>query len=254
ESFIERAFDRGEFGEGGSRVLMEEALAGEELSFIVLADGHTFLPLVPTRDHKRALDGDEGPNTGGMGAFSDDQIISGDVGRQILENIVRPTMAGLAKDGYIYRGFLYFGLMLTKEGPKVLEFNCRLGDPETQAIVARMDFDLGAALASAADGKLATFEMKWKPGASICVVIASGGYPGAYETGKEITGLSEAAAVPGVAIYHAGTTLKGGRFYTSGGRVLGVTAAGSDLKQARDRAYDAAKRIKFAKMHYRNDI
>ena len=208
--FADRVLEKKEFGSDPAKLLIEEALVGDELSFIVLADGHDFAPLVPTRDHKRAFDGDQGPNTGGMGAYSCEGIISENTEIEILEDVVRPTMAALTNEGWTYRGFLYFGLMLTANGPKVLEFNCRLGDPETQAIVARMDFDLGEVLMAAAEGDLRTGDIKWRRGASICVVMASGGYPGKYEAGQEIHGLEKAASLPGIMVFHAGTRRRKG--------------------------------------------
>ncbi len=211
-------------------------------------------PCVPARDHKRALDHDEGANTGGMGAYSTDGIISAELERQIIDTVVRPTFEGLAADGLTYRGFLYFGLMLTREGPKVLEFNCRLGDPETQAIVARMDFDLAEALAATTDGTLNRVQLQWHPGASLCVVMASGGYPGSYEVGKKIEGLVDAATTPNVAVFHAATEYKRRSYYTCSGRVLGVTAAGATLSAARDAAYQAASKIRFDGVRYRRDI
>ena len=253
-SFVARVMEKREFGDGGARLLIEEALSGSELSYIILTDGQHFVSLVPTRDHKRVFDGDQGPNTGGMGAYSSDGIIPRELEEQILQTIVRPTLHGLSQDGQAYQGFLYFGLMLTPSGPKMLEFNCRLGDPETQAIVARMDFDLAEALAATAEGRLNRVRIAWKAGASICVVIASRGYPGNYQAGCEITGLDEAAAVPGAAVFHAGTKLDGRSYYTCSGRVLGVTAAGPSLDAARHTAYQAVKKIQFAGVHYRTDI
>jgi phosphoribosylamine---glycine ligase len=252
--FADRVLAKREFGDGGGRLLVEEALEGKELSFIVLCDGRDFLPLVPTRDHKRAFDGDLGPNTGGMGAYSCDGIISPSIEAEIRERVVEPTMAALASDGCTYRGFLYFGLMLTSAGPKVLEFNCRLGDPETQAIVARMDFDLGAVLTAMAEGKLGAQELNWRPGASVCVVIASGGYPGDYTAGKEVDGLEKAASMPGVSVFHAGTRREVDNYYTSSGRVLGVTAVGETLEAARRTVYDAVRSVRFSGCHYRTDI
>ena len=252
--FADRVLGKREFGEGGGRLLIEEALEGNELSFIVVSDGRDFVPLVPTRDHKRAFEGDRGPNTGGMGAYSCDGVVSLAMEAEIRRQIVEPTFAALEREGCAYRGFLYFGLMQTSNGPKVLEFNCRLGDPETQAIVARMDFDLAEVLAATAEGKLAKQALKWRPGASICVVMASGGYPGNYATGKEIHGLERASAMPGVAVFHAGTKREGEHYYTSSGRVLGVTAVGDTLDEARRTAYDAVGRIQFSDCHYRRDI
>ena len=252
--FIERAMEKKELGAGGKRIMLEETLEGEELSFILLTDGERYATLVPTRDHKRVFDNNEGPNTGGMGAYSSDELLPDDLRRVIMSAIIEPTMKGLAADGIRYQGFLYVGLMLTKEGPKVLEFNCRLGDPETQAIAARMDFDLAEVLSEVAAGKLHPQKLKWKAGASACVVLASGGYPGMFETGKEIRGLREAAAIPGVKVLHAGTKRDDDKLVTSGGRVLGVTAVGSSLEMALQKAYEAAAKIQFQGMHYRRDI
>jgi phosphoribosylamine--glycine ligase len=252
--FADRILEKREFGQGSGRLLIEEALEGKELSFIVLSDGRDFVPLVPTRDHKRVFDGDRGPNTGGMGAYSYDGIVSPAVEADIRGQIVEPTFTALEGDGCAYRGFLYFGLILTSSGPKVLEFNCRLGDPETQAIVARMDFDLAELLAAITERKLASQRLNWRPGASICVVLASGGYPGDFATGKEIHGLERASAIPGVAVFHAGTKRQGDVYYTSSGRVLGVTAVGDTLDAARRTAYDAVGCIQFTDFHYRRDI
>jgi phosphoribosylamine---glycine ligase len=252
--FIVRTLEAREFGNGGTRLLMEEALTGPELSYIVLSDGHDFVSMVPTRDHKRALDGDQGANTGGMGAYSSDDIISPELDREILRTIVRPTIEALGGSGLVYRGFLYFGLMLTADGPKVLEFNCRLGDPETQALICRVDFDLAEVLAATAEGRLRDAKIAWKPGASICVVMSSGGYPGSFNTGMTISGLEEAAAVPGAVVFHAGTRRNNSCYYTCGGRVLGVSARGANLSEARQIVYAAAARIQFAGAHYRRDI
>jgi phosphoribosylamine--glycine ligase len=252
--FIERMMVKNELGPGGKRILLEETLEGDELSFIILTDGQRYAPLVPTRDHKRVFDGNQGPNTGGMGAYSTDDLLPEDLRKTLISTIVEPTLRGLAADGIPYQGFLYIGLMLTKSGPQVLEFNCRLGDPETQAIVARMDFDLAEVLADVAAGRLQASKLKWKPGASACVVLASGGYPGKFETGKRIDGLTDVQQITGVKILHAGTRLSEGKLLTSGGRVLGVTAAGRTLEDALAIVYKAAARIRFEGMHYRKDI
>ncbi len=254
EDFIDRAMDTNELGAGGKRLLLEEGLEGEELSFIVLTDGQRYAPLVPTRDHKRVFDADRGPNTGGMGAYSTDELLPPKLHKEILESIVEPTMQGLASEGILYQGFLYIGLMLTASGPKVLEFNCRLGDPETQAIVARMDFDLAQVLAELASGILEPARLKWKPGASVCVVMASGGYPGKFATGKKIEGLTDAERITGVKVFHAGTVRDGGSIVTSGGRVLGVTAAADSVERALAAVYQAAAKIHFEGVHYRKDI
>jgi len=252
--FLDRLIDGQELGAGGQRVMLEQALQGEELSFIILNDGQRFAPLVPTRDHKKAFDGNEGPNTGGMGAYSSDELLPADLKTTILANVVEPTIRGLAADGIRYQGFLYFGLMLTKSGPQVLEFNCRLGDPEAQAIIARMDFDLAEVLADTAAGRLDPAKLRWKPGASVCLVLASGGYPGKFATGKLIDGLTDLATDTGVKVLHAGTRLIGDSIVTSGGRVLGVTAARPTLAEAVATVYVTAERIQFEGMHYRRDI
>ena len=254
EDFICRAIDASEFGDGGKRVLLEEALEGEELSFIVVTDGQRYAPLVPTRDHKRVFDGNQGPNTGGMGAYSADELLPASLRREIVEAIVEPTLSGLANEGIGYQGFLYIGLMLTREGPKVLEFNCRLGDPETQAIVARMDFDLAQVLSELAAGILEPARLQWKLGASVCVVMASGGYPGKFASGKKISGLTDAEHVSGVKVFHAGTARQGESIVTAGGRVLGVTAADASIDKALGSVYQAAARIHFEGAHYRRDI
>jgi phosphoribosylamine--glycine ligase len=253
-AFIERLMDKHEFGDAGNVVLLEEALEGEELSYIVLTDGETVLPLVPTQDHKRAFDGDRGPNTGGMGAYSTDGMISSALEMTIFETIVHPTIRGLAADGLRYTGFLYFGLMLTPDGPRVLEFNCRMGDPETQAIVMRMDFDLAEACLRAASGKLGGFSLKWHPGASACVVIASAGYPESYQQGKKITGLDSAKAGTEAAIFHAGTKREGNDYHTSGGRVLGASAKASNLESALKKCYYICSTIAFDDSFFRSDI
>jgi phosphoribosylamine--glycine ligase len=252
--FIERVMEKDELGAGGRRILLEETLEGDELSFILLTDGERSASLVPTRDHKRAFDNNEGPNTGGMGAYSSDELLPEALRQTIQTTIVEPTLRGLAKDGLRYQGFLYVGLMLTKQGPKVLEFNCRLGDPETQAIAARMDFRLAEVLADVAAERLEPAKLKWKRGASACVVLASGGYPGKFESGKEIKGLAEAGQIPDVKVLHAGTRRKGDAIVTSGGRVLGVTATGDSLAMALQKSYQAAGKIHFDGMHYRKDI
>ncbi|HVB99443.1 MAG TPA: phosphoribosylamine--glycine ligase [Candidatus Dormibacteraeota bacterium] len=253
-AFVKRLMEDKEFGDSGSSILLEEALQGEELSFIVLSDGQHILPLVPARDHKRALDGDQGPNTGGMGAFSAEGMISQDLEKEILQKVVRPTLDGMAREGSPYIGFLYCGLMLTGRGPEVLEFNCRMGDPECQAIVARMEFDLAEVLQAACRGELGHVNARWRSGASVCVVLASGGYPGHYETDKLIEGLEEAGRIPDVVVFHAATRMRDQGYRSAGGRVLGVTAVGPDLEAATRRAYQAAARIRFGGVYYRKDI
>jgi phosphoribosylamine---glycine ligase len=254
KEFIERLTNGGEFGDAGKRVLLEEGLDGKELSYIILTDGKNFISLAPTRDHKRAFDNDEGPNTGGMGTYSTDGMLTRELEEQILERIVQPTLAGLRKEGMEYRGFIFFGLMLTKDGPKVLEYNCRLGDPETQAILLRADFDFAAACMDAARGRLDGSSAKWARGASVCVVLAAEGYPSSPVLGKPIIGLEEAEKVSHVAVFHAGTRREGDNYYTSGGRILGVAAVGGSLEAAHAAAYDAASRITIPGAHYRKDI
>jgi len=252
--FINRLMSSSEFGEAGKQVLLEEALAGQELSYIILTDGTNFIPMPPARDHKRAYDDDRGPNTGGMGAYSTDSILPLALEREIVRTIVQPTLAGLRAEGIPYRGFLYFGLMLTANGPKVLEYNCRLGDPETEAVLPRANFELAKACHLAATGTLEGFEANWHRGASMCVVIASEGYPASPKTGLPILGLDDAAQVPGAVVFHAGTKKDGSIFRTTGGRVLIVSARGEDLARASRIAYDAARKIKIDGSFYRHDI
>jgi phosphoribosylamine--glycine ligase len=254
KDFVERAMEKNELGPGGKRILLEETLEGDELSFILLTDGKRYAPLVPTRDHKRVFDGNQGPNTGGMGAYSTDALLPDELRETIRSTIVEPTLDGLAADGIPYQGFLYIGLMLTKSGPKVLEFNCRLGDPEAQAILARLDCDLAEILSDVDKGRLEPSKLLWKPGASACVVLTSGGYPGKFEHGKRIEGLTSAELITGVKVLHAGTKLAGDCVVTNGGRVLGVTAAASMIEGALASAYEAASKIHFEGMHYRKDI
>jgi phosphoribosylamine---glycine ligase len=252
--FIEKLFAGGEFGDAGKRVLYEQALAGRELSYIILTDGENFISLVPTRDHKRAYDDDLGPNTGGMGTYSSDEMLPREAEDEILSKIVRPTLAGLRKEGIPYCGFIFFGLMLTKDGPKVLEYNCRLGDPEAQSILLRANFDFAQACMDAANGELNRSLPKWFPGASACVVIASEGYPEKPIVGRKISGIAEAGGVEGAVVFHSGTKRESGSYLTTGGRVLGVAAQGNSLDEATSRAYDAVSRIGIAGSHYRSDI
>jgi len=254
KDFVERVMEKNELGPGGRRTLLEETLEGEELSFIILTDGNRYAPLLPTRDHKRVFDRNQGPNTGGMGAYSTDELLPDDLLETIRSTIVEPTLLGLAADGIRYQGFLYIGLMLTNSGPKVLEFNCRLGDPEAQAILARLEFDLAEVLSDVAEGRLDPSKLHWKPGASACVVLTSGGYPGEFQYSKRIEGLTAAEQITGVKVLHAGTKLAGQALVTNGGRVLGVTAAAASLEAALASAYEAASRIHFEGMHYRKDI
>ena len=243
------------FGEAGHRVVIEEYLEGEEASFIVMADGRHVLPMATSQDHKRVGDGDTGPNTGGMGAYSPAPVVTPEVHRRIMQEVIEPTVAGMAKDGRPYVGFLYAGLMITPEGaPKVIEFNCRFGDPETQPIMLRMQSDLVKHCLAALDGRLDQEETAWDPRASLGVVLAAGGYPGNYTKGLPISGLPTEEE-PDRKVFHAGTALNPeGVVVTNGGRVLCVTALGESVRQARDRAYELAGQIHWDGMFYRKDI
>jgi phosphoribosylamine--glycine ligase len=241
-------------GDAGIRVVLEEYLEGDELSFLVLSDGERIAPLVAAQDHKRVGDGDTGPNTGGMGAYSTPAIIDDQMRGWLVNHIAKPVVGGMKEEGAEYKGLLYCGLMMTARGPMVLEFNCRFGDPETQPILVRLESDLLEALEASIQGRVSDGDFKWSNDASVCVVMASGGYPGAFETGKKITGLDAAGAVDGVKVFHAGTTKRDGQFYTSGGRVLGVTARAADLRNAVERAYEACGKISFDGAYYRRDI
>jgi phosphoribosylamine--glycine ligase len=241
-------------GSAGEKVVLEEALTGEELSFIVLTDGRAILPLVPTQDHKAVFDNDQGPNTGGMGAYSEDLILDEPLRAEIIRSIVAPTLVGMAVEGTPYQGFLYCGLMLTSQGPKVLEYNVRMGDPEAQPIVMRLRSDLAELLVALSEDRLATLEPHWSPNPSVCVVLASRGYPGKPEQGKVITGIDAAETRGGVKVFHAGTKFQDFHLLSTGGRVLGVTATAEDLPRAIARAYSAASKINFEGMHFRRDI
>jgi len=241
-------------GDAGSRVVLEECLVGEELSFLVMSDGERVVPLVAAQDHKRVFDNDQGPNTGGMGAYSTDQIIDPQMRDWLVAHIARPVIAGMRAEGAEYKGILYCGIMMTARGPMVLEFNCRFGDPETQPVMMRMESDLLEAMEASIAGRVSDGDFRWSPEPAVCVVMASGGYPGAFEAGKPITGVEEADRMYGVKLFHAGTSRRDGNYYTSGGRVLGVTARGKDLPDAVERAYDAVMKVRFDGMHYRKDI
>jgi phosphoribosylamine--glycine ligase len=236
------------------QLVIEEFLVGEEVSFLCLSDGAHVAPLVPAQDHKRVGEGDTGPNTGGMGVYSTDSLLEPEMQEWILHHIARPTVRGMADEGNPFVGVLYIGLMMTARGPQVLEFNARFGDPETQAIVLRLESDMLEALEACVDGRLSETEFKWKPGASACVIVSSGGYPGSYKTGIAITGLREVMGVPGVQVFHSGTSFAGGVLRTSGGRVLGVSAAAETLAGALEHAYQAIEKIQFEGMYFRRDI
>ncbi len=242
-----------DFGDAGRRILVEEMLAGREASFFVLSDGERFVELATCQDYKRALDGDGGLNTGGMGTYSPSAWLDDDLRSTLIEQVVRPTIEGMAAEGMPYRGVLYAGVMLTAEGPKVLEFNARFGDPETQVLMPRLDGDWLDLLDRCARGDLGDAEPRWKSEAAVCVVMASGGYPGSYAKGHAIEGLERAEA-SGAIVYHAGTRQVDGAYVTAGGRVLGVTALGQDLESARNNAYSAVGEIRWTDEHHRNDI
>jgi phosphoribosylamine--glycine ligase len=241
-------------GEAGARVVLEECLQGDELSFLVVSDGDRVAPLVGAQDHKRVGEGDSGPNTGGMGAYSTLSLVDDKMRDWLVNHIARPVVAGMKQEGTDYKGVLYCGLMMTARGPMVLEFNCRFGDPETQAILMRLESDLAEALEASIEGRVSEGDFKWSADASVCVVMASGGYPGTFEVGKKIMGIEDADKVDGVKVFHAGTTKRDGGYYTAGGRVLGVTARAADLKSAVARAYEAVGKIRFENAHYRKDI
>jgi phosphoribosylamine---glycine ligase len=241
-------------GEAGSRVILEEYLQGDELSFLVFSDGERVAPLVAAQDHKRAGDADTGPNTGGMGAYSTRDIVDDKMRDWLVNHIARPVVAGMKAEGSEYKGVLYCGLMMTPRGPMVLEFNCRFGDPETQPILMRLESDLVEAIEASIEGRTSEGDFRWSSDAAVCVVMASGGYPGTFDSGKKIIGLENAARWPEVKVFHAGTTKRDGAFYTSGGRVLGVTARASDLRTAVSRAYEAVGCIGFEGAQYRKDI
>ncbi len=242
------------FDAAGDRVVIEECLSGEEASFIVFTDNKTIVPMVSSQDHKRIHDGDKGPNTGGMGAYTPAPIVTKTVQKKIMDRIMGPAIVGLQKEGIKYKGILYAGLMINNGDPYVLEFNCRFGDPEAQPILMKLDTDLLDIILAIHDETLNEMDIKWKSGSSICVVLASNGYPGKYEKGKTIKGLDSLEENEKVFAFHAGTGFSNGDIVTSGGRVIGVTALGKDIKDARDTAYDAIKNIHFDGMYYRRDI
>ena len=241
-------------GEAGARVVIEECLAGDELSFLVLSDGERVAPLVAAQDHKRIGDGDTGPNTGGMGAYSFSGLLDPQMTHWLLHHVAIPVIEGMKVEGAEYKGILYCGLMMTARGPMVLEFNCRFGDPETQPILMRLESDLVEAFEASIEGRVSDGDFRWSNDASVCVVLASGGYPGTIEVGKKVTGVEAADEIEGVKVFHAGTSTRDGQYFTSGGRVLGVTARAQTLSQAVSRAYAAAGEIHFDGMHFRKDI
>jgi len=254
ESALDSLFVARRFGAAADRVLIEECLEGTEVSFMVVSDGARFTSFATSHDYKRVGDGDSGPNTGGMGSHSPAFALSAAVREQIVDTVIRPTIAGMASEGREYRGILYAGLMLTADGPKVLEFNCRLGDPETQSVLRRLDGDLAVVFRDAADGGLAGDGMCWKDEVAACVVLAAENYPGSPRVGDVITGIGDAESIPGVVVFHAGTRRDGERLLTAGGRVLSVTATGETLADAVDLAYRAARKIEFDGAQFRSDI
>ncbi len=242
------------FGASGNKVVIEEFLTGPEVSVLSFTDGKTLYPMVSSKDHKRALDGNKGLNTGGMGTISPNPYYSDEMAKECMEKIFMPTVEAMNAEGRPFKGCLYFGLMLTPKGPKVIEYNSRFGDPETQVVLPRLKTDFVDIIVACCEEKLADINIEWSDEASACVVMASGGYPGSYKKGIEINGLDENGQVAGAVVYHAGTALKDGKLVTNGGRVLGVTALGKNLDEALDKAYAAVKKIDFENAHYRTDI
>ena len=253
----DRAIDfmfEGGFGGSGYEIVVEEFMEGEEASFFALSDGKNVIALAGAQDHKRVGDGDTGPNTGGMGAYSPAPVLTQALENLAMDIFIRPTVAAFAKRGLSYMGVIYLGMMITKDGPKLVEYNCRFGDPEAQVLMPRLKSDLLTALIAARDGVLSDFELRWRDEAARTVVMASKGYPGAYEKGHEIFGLDEAASLPGVTIFHAGTEKRDGKILAVGGRVLDVTATGKDVAEAQTRAYEAVSRIHWHGSFFRTDI
>lgn len=242
------------FGEAGSKVVIEEYIQGPEVSILAFTDGKTVVPMVSSQDHKRVFDMDQGPNTGGMGTFSPSLIYDQKLAAQCMTEIFLPTIEAMNKEGRKFKGILYFGLMITGDGPKVIEYNARFGDPETQVVLPRLKTDLLEIFDAIIDERLSEIKIEWSDNAAVCVIAASGGYPGKYATGLEISGLEAAEAQENTIVFHAGTTCADGRFYTAGGRVLGVTAVEEDMDRAIAKAYAGIEKIKFEGMHYRQDI
>lgn len=251
---IHSIMDDKKFGESGSRVVIEEFLTGPEVSVLSFTDGKCVKPMVSSKDHKRALDGDKGLNTGGMGTISPNPYYTDEMAEICRKTIFEPTIEAMNKEGRTFKGCLYFGLMLTPKGPKVIEYNARFGDPETQVVLPRLETDLVDICEAVIDGTLGDLDIKWKKGAAACVVMASGGYPESYKKGIEMSGLDEKGGVEGAIVYHAGTKLENGKFYTNGGRVLGVTAVDDTIEGALKKAYEAVEKISFEGAHYRKDI
>ena len=242
------------FGQSGNQIVVEEFLTGKEVSVLAFTDSHVVVPMVSSMDHKRAYDDDQGPNTGGMGTIAPSPYYTPEIAERCMKEIFQPTIEAMNKEGRPFRGCLYFGLILTQEGPKVIEYNCRFGDPETQVVLPLLESDLLEIMRAVREERLGESEIRWADGAAACVILASGGYPKKYQTGFPISGLDEKGEHPGVIVYHAGTKREGDTFLTAGGRVLGVTGLGKDLPEALEKAYRAVGQITFEKAHYRTDI
>ncbi len=251
---VQRIMEDRVFGDAGSRIVVEEFLDGEEASFLAFTDGETVVPMASTQDHKAVFDNDKGPNTGGMGAYSPAPVVTEAVHRKVMDQIMIPTVRAMAAEGRPYRGVLYAGLMINDGKPKVLEFNVRFGDPEAQPLLMRMESDLLPILEAVVDQRLHEVEVRWRPESAVCVVMASGGYPGPHDTGVPIDGLESVARIRDVMVFHAGTASVGGKVVTNGGRILGVTALGKDIPEAIDRAYRTVEKIHWPGVHYRTDI
>ena len=250
---VDAIMEENSFGDAGARVVIEEFMQGEEASLLAFTDGKVIRPMISAQDHKRAFDGDKGPNTGGMGTYAPAPVMTTEMTERAVEEILKPTIAAMAKEGRPYTGCLYLGLMITSEGPKVVEFNARFGDPETQVLLPLLDGDLVEIMCACADGTLADVPIHWKDGAAVCVVLAAGGYPASYEKGHEITGIADAEAM-GALVFHAGTAKKDDALVTNGGRVLGVVGMGADIASAVKAAYNAVDRISFQDAYHRKDI
>ena len=250
---VDVIMEENSFGDAGARVVIEEFMQGEEASLLAFTDGKVIRPMISAQDHKRAFDGDKGPNTGGMGTYAPAPVMTTEMTERAVEEILKPTIAAMAKEGRPYTGCLYLGLMITSEGSKVVEFNARFGDPETQVVLPLLDGDLVEIMCACADGTLADVPIHWKDGAAVCVVLAAGGYPASYEKGHEITGIADAEAM-GALVFHAGTAKKDNALVTNGGRVLGVVGMGDDIASAVKAAYNAVDRISFQDAYHRKDI
>jgi phosphoribosylamine---glycine ligase len=251
---VEEAMDKRVFGEAGAKVVIEEFLEGEEASILAFVDGETIIPMVSAQDHKRVFDGDKGPNTGGMGAYSPAPVVTPEMNQFILEKILKPTVKALRNRGIIYKGVLYAGLMITAEGPKVIEYNCRFGDPETQVVLPRLKTDFVEVCLAVAKGELKKIKIEWDERPTACVVMAAHGYPGSYPKGKVIEGLETAAQYPDTFVFHAGTATKNGKIVSNGGRVLCVTGKGDTIEKAIETAYQGIRAISMDGVHYRKDI